>query len=172
MPIRSGVAISADAKSSPPDQRFGHTGPLFAAVADARPDGVCVSTPLLFVNDDSTRLALQAKRLLRSLNGSQEVIDGARFVLWWIQAESNMNCLHAVAFEIACISVSDKIHNARAILADRAVVGDAVWDRFSEKRGEVLWYYRALANAFLAALPGPAANELARLVTAMEAGAA
>ncbi|MCC6736907.1 MAG: HD domain-containing protein [Bauldia sp.] len=70
------------------------------------------------------------------------------------------------------VSVSDKIHNARAILADRAVVGDAVWDRFSEKRGEVLWYYRALANAFLAALPGPAANELARLVTAMEAGAA
>ncbi|MCW5714477.1 MAG: HD domain-containing protein [Bauldia sp.] len=66
------------------------------------------------------------------------------------------------------VSLSDKIHNARAILADRAVVGEAIWDRFSENRGEVLWYYRALSDAFLAALPGPAANELARLVAAME----
>jgi (p)ppGpp synthase/HD superfamily hydrolase len=70
------------------------------------------------------------------------------------------------------VSLADKIHNARAILADRAVIGDAVWDRFSEPRREVLWYYRALSDAFLAALPGPAANELARLVTAMEAGVA
>ncbi len=46
------------------------------------------------------------------------------------------------------VSIADKLHNARSILADHRRVGDAVWDRFSADRDETLWYYEALVGAF------------------------
>jgi (p)ppGpp synthase/HD superfamily hydrolase len=53
------------------------------------------------------------------------------------------------------ISLADKLHNARAILADYRRIGDALWSRFNvghpdlvDIRREVLWYYRELAGAF------------------------
>lgn len=44
------------------------------------------------------------------------------------------------------VSLADKVHNARAILADYREVGEALWDRFRGKRNGTLWYYRALAD--------------------------
>ncbi|MFB3855214.1 MAG: HD domain-containing protein [Vicinamibacterales bacterium] len=50
------------------------------------------------------------------------------------------------------VSASDKLHNARAILRDFKVVGDAVWPRFRDapepKRESVVGYYRGLVQAF------------------------
>ncbi|HEX8459284.1 MAG TPA: HD domain-containing protein [Pyrinomonadaceae bacterium] len=68
------------------------------------------------------------------------------------------------------VSMSDKLHNARAILSDYRQLGDAVFARF--KRGEshsVLWYYRKLADEFNATdSPSPLAQELARVVAELE----
>ena len=47
------------------------------------------------------------------------------------------------------VSLADKIHNARAMAADYASVGDALWERFSLKSREPNErYYRALSAAF------------------------
>jgi hypothetical protein len=46
------------------------------------------------------------------------------------------------------VSMADKLHNVRAILADYRIHGDGVWDRFSAGKADVLWYYRALVVAF------------------------
>jgi (p)ppGpp synthase/HD superfamily hydrolase len=53
------------------------------------------------------------------------------------------------------VSLADKLHNARAILADYRRIGDALWPRFNvgsddpaEIREQVRWYYRSLADAF------------------------
>jgi (p)ppGpp synthase/HD superfamily hydrolase len=62
------------------------------------------------------------------------------------------------------VSLADKTHNARAILADYCTLGDALWGRFTGGREGTLWYYRSLAEAFRSALPGPLADELARTV--------
>ncbi|MEC9398720.1 MAG: HD domain-containing protein [Myxococcota bacterium] len=48
------------------------------------------------------------------------------------------------------ISVADKLYNARTILRDLGVVGDEIWDRFKASKAQSLWYYRSLADAFLA----------------------
>jgi GTP pyrophosphokinase len=49
------------------------------------------------------------------------------------------------------VSLADKLHNARAILLDYRVHGEALWDRFKAGEGEsVRWYYRALYEAFAA----------------------
>jgi (p)ppGpp synthase/HD superfamily hydrolase len=62
------------------------------------------------------------------------------------------------------VSLADKLHNARAILFDVQVVGDEVWSRFDAHRDEVLWYYNALADAFIVRNAGPMALELKRTV--------
>ncbi len=66
------------------------------------------------------------------------------------------------------VSLADKTHNAAAINADLRAVGDAVWDRFTADREGVLWYYRALADAFRTKAPGIAAERFVREVEEME----
>jgi (p)ppGpp synthase/HD superfamily hydrolase len=73
------------------------------------------------------------------------------------------------------VSLADKLHNARSILRDLRdpAVGAAVFERFSTTRSETLWYYRALADAFVRIQPEwPMANELARTVEEIERTAA
>lgn len=67
------------------------------------------------------------------------------------------------------VSCADKIYNAQAILIDLGLHGPAVWGRFTGGREGSLWYYRALADALLRHLPGPAAERLSAIVTEIEA---
>ncbi|MBZ5512311.1 MAG: HD domain-containing protein [Acidobacteriia bacterium] len=53
--------------------------------------------------------------------------------------------------EVRLVSIADKVHNARAVLADHYEIGDEVFNRFSKGKQGTLWYYRALADAFRAA---------------------
>ena len=48
------------------------------------------------------------------------------------------------------VSAADKLYNSRAILRDLRFADDqqAVWDRLGRERDCVLWYYRALVDAF------------------------
>jgi (p)ppGpp synthase/HD superfamily hydrolase len=47
------------------------------------------------------------------------------------------------------VSCADKLHNARAILADHEVDGDKLWQRFTAKsKQDQLWYYEGLVDAF------------------------
>lgn len=66
------------------------------------------------------------------------------------------------------VSLADKLHNARAILADHRRIGDRVWQRFKATKEETLWYYRGLADKFLRLKPGPLAQELDVVVTELE----
>jgi hypothetical protein len=66
------------------------------------------------------------------------------------------------------VSLADKLHNARAIVADLRTHRNALWTRFNERDPAAhLWYYRWLADVFAARCPGPAATELSRAVEEM-----
>lgn len=70
---------------------------------------------------------------------------------------------------VLLVSASDKLHNARAILADYRVLGDALWSRFKGGKDGTLWYYRALVDAFRGAGTNPMlVDELDRTVTELE----
>lgn len=74
------------------------------------------------------------------------------------------------------VALADKVYNARTLLRDHDLVGDDLWDRFRATHAQTLWYYRALADAFLAKQwPTPTqrhlAGELERVVRALEARA-
>jgi (p)ppGpp synthase/HD superfamily hydrolase len=66
-------------------------------------------------------------------------------------------------------SACDKLHNARAILADLRAIGPAVFERFKPTPAQTLWHYRSLADTFTPCLPGELAEELDRTVSTIEA---
>ena len=68
----------------------------------------------------------------------------------------------------ALVSCADKLHNARAILADLREVGDELWGRFTGKKDGTLWYYRSLVDAFDNVFAGRLTDELRRTVEEIE----
>lgn len=88
---------------------------------------------------------------------------------WRARKEAYLTHLRAASPSTLRVSLADKLYNARAILRDRHEVGDAVWDRFNTGRDGQLWYYGALADAFVELRPGPMATELAETVEAIRA---
>ena len=49
---------------------------------------------------------------------------------------------------VRLVSSCDKLHNARAILADYQELGEGLWSRFNAGRDDLLWYYSSLLTAF------------------------
>lgn len=48
------------------------------------------------------------------------------------------------------VSLCDKLHNLRSLLADSRHLGRDHWSRFNASREDILWYYQALYDAFAA----------------------
>ena len=78
---------------------------------------------------------------------------------------------HASA-SVRLVSCADKLHNARAILADYRAIGDKLWSRFKGGRDGTLWYYRSLVVAFQNAGSNAIVEELERVVSEVERQAA
>jgi (p)ppGpp synthase/HD superfamily hydrolase len=63
------------------------------------------------------------------------------------------------------VSLADKVHNMRTILADYRVLGDPFWSRFKRGPDDQLWYYRALIEAYREhGVTSPLLGELDRAV--------
>jgi GTP pyrophosphokinase len=87
---------------------------------------------------------------------------------WRARKEAYLAHLPQASDAVRLVSAADKLHNARAILADYRVLGEELWARFNGGKEGTLWYYRALVTAFRAAGPSPLVDELARVVDELE----
>lgn len=87
---------------------------------------------------------------------------------WHPRKEAYLAHLETASASVLLVSAADKLHNARAILADHRTIGPAIWDRFKGGRAGTLWYYRALADTFTRRRPGRLAAELADVVSELE----
>ena len=67
---------------------------------------------------------------------------------WKQRKEKYMAHLEMATSDVLLVSGSDKLHNARAILADLHTVGMSVFDRFTASKEETLWYYATLSEIF------------------------
>ena len=88
---------------------------------------------------------------------------------WRPRKEAYIAHLATASERARLVSAADKLHNARSMLQDYRQVGEALWDRFNAGRDEVMWYNRALVEAFRQAGGGPIVDELDRVVSALEA---
>ena len=84
---------------------------------------------------------------------------------WRERKEAYLKHLETASDGALRVSLADKLHNARAILADYRVLGEDLWHRFAGKRDGTIWYYAALSATFARRRPGAMAEELARTVS-------
>jgi GTP pyrophosphokinase len=91
---------------------------------------------------------------------------------WRERKEAYVAKLAAASPSVRLVSLCDKLHNARAILADYRTGGEAVWARFNGGKQGTLWYYRALVEAFRAPGVTPLWQEFERVVREIEGLAA
>jgi (p)ppGpp synthase/HD superfamily hydrolase len=88
---------------------------------------------------------------------------------WRPRKEAYVAHVRAAPASVRLVSAADKLHNARSILADLRVSGDALWGRFTGGKEGTLWYYRALDGALGAAGTNAAVGgELGRVVREIE----
>jgi len=69
---------------------------------------------------------------------------------------------------VLLVSCADKLHNARCTLMDLREEGPGVWERFSGKREQTLWYYRSLIEVYDRHLDSPLVSALAEVVHDLE----
>jgi (p)ppGpp synthase/HD superfamily hydrolase len=95
--------------------------------------------------------------------------DGNRKPSWRKRKERYLKHLPKAPHKAKLVSLADKVHNARAILADHRRIGEKVWKRFNARKAAILWYYRSLADTFSRIRHHrPLAAELERVVSEME----
>jgi GTP pyrophosphokinase len=87
---------------------------------------------------------------------------------WRARKEAYLLHLEEAPPAVLRISAADKLHNARSILRDYAIVGEDLWNRFSAPAADQIWYYRSLADVFRRRLGGPLASDLSRTVADLE----
>jgi (p)ppGpp synthase/HD superfamily hydrolase len=72
---------------------------------------------------------------------------------WRPRKEAYIEHLASARPEVLRVSSADKLHNARAIVADLRRSGESAFDRFNGKKEGTLWYYREIVLAFEAGRP-------------------
>src|SRR5215468_2595496 len=95
-------------------------------------------------------------------------VDSTRKPPWRERKEQYISHLAHSSPSVRLVSASDKLHNARAILADSRQQGPACFGKFNGGREGTLWYYRSLVTAFRAHGNSPLLDELDRTVTELE----
>lgn len=74
---------------------------------------------------------------------------------WKIRKQQYIEHLKHADNDTKLVSLADKLHNARSILADYRQIREEIWKRFKRGRNEQLWYFGALAAAFEASRSQP-----------------
>lgn len=87
---------------------------------------------------------------------------------WRQRKEAYIAHIPTASPSVLLVSAADKLHNARSIMHDYRVMGEACWERFKGGKDGTLWYYRAIVEAFRQTGSTPLIEELARVVLDLE----
>jgi (p)ppGpp synthase/HD superfamily hydrolase len=119
--------------------------------------------------------ALTRKEIYRRFGKAiTEIIDGCTEDYaepkppWRQRKESYIARIPTAPPSVRLVSAADKLHNARSLLKDYRLLGDALWPRFKGGKEGSLWYYRSLIVAFRQAESTPLVDELDRVVSSLE----
>jgi (p)ppGpp synthase/HD superfamily hydrolase len=73
------------------------------------------------------------------------------------------NLRHASA-SVRLVSLADKLHNARSLLADHRQYGSSIWSHFKAGREGTLWYYQQLEQIYSETGSDSMTEEFSRIV--------
>jgi (p)ppGpp synthase/HD superfamily hydrolase len=63
---------------------------------------------------------------------------------WRGRKDSYLGHLRSANKDALVVSAADKLHNARAILADYRELGEGLWARFNAPKEDQLWFYEEM----------------------------
>jgi len=110
-------------------------------------------------------------RVARIVEGCTDALEAPK-PPWRERKERYLLHVRDMTPEVRLVSMADKLHNARTILADYRRIGETLWTRFRGGREGSLWYYRSVTDALADLGPHPLAEELHRTVAELEKEAA
>ncbi len=118
----------------------------------------------------------EALRRIRDRFGCdvEEIVAGCTDTLedpkppWKPRKEEYLERLRKASPSVKLVAAADKLHNARAMLADYRVVGEELWKRFNASKADLLWYHREVTEVLRAGGPAPLVEDLDRVVTELE----
>ncbi len=87
---------------------------------------------------------------------------------WQARKEAYLEHLNNASPEVLRVSLADKLHNARTLLVDLQLHGDAVWERFNGGKEGTLWYYRRLLQIFRLRNASPLVHEFRKVLEEVE----
>ena len=87
---------------------------------------------------------------------------------WRERKEAYLAHISEATGSVRLVSAADKLHNARAILEDYRIIGEALWNRFNGGKEGTLWYYRSAVDALRKVGTTPLIEELDRVVSEIE----
>jgi len=75
------------------------------------------------------------------------VVDPAHKAPWRKRKEAHLAELAVADPDVVLVSVADKLHNARTLVADLDVNGMSAMERFNASPDEIAWYYESMLAA-------------------------
>ena len=87
---------------------------------------------------------------------------------WRPRKEAHLRHLEDADAGVLRVTLADKLHNLRAIVADYRELGDALWARFNPD-ADPRWYNAALTALAARRAPGPLADRLAEALAELDA---
>lgn len=83
---------------------------------------------------------------------------------WEERKRAYLERLRSEADDVLLISAADKLYNAKSILDDYRLIGDAVWERFKRGADKQLWYFKELLAIFRGHPTNKIVDDLERVV--------
>jgi (p)ppGpp synthase/HD superfamily hydrolase len=83
---------------------------------------------------------------------------------WEERKNAYLERLRNESDDVLLISAADKLYNAKSILDDRRLIGDAVWQRFQRGSRQQLWYFHLLLAVFRANPTNKIVDDFERVV--------
>jgi (p)ppGpp synthase/HD superfamily hydrolase len=83
---------------------------------------------------------------------------------WQQRKQSYLDHLQQSSPEVCRVSLADKLHNLRSLVADLEMNGEVVWQRFNSPKANQLWYYQSLSTIFQARSHSSMSKAFAQLV--------
>jgi hypothetical protein len=86
---------------------------------------------------------------------------------WRERKQAYLDRLEEEPADVLCVSLADKLDNARTLARERRAYGEAVWERAGKDPDGQRWYFGALIDVFRRRAPGIVTEELAREVESL-----
>jgi (p)ppGpp synthase/HD superfamily hydrolase len=115
---------------------------------------------------------IKTREEIRQLFGNEvvEIVDGCSDCdsypkpPWEERKKNYLEKLRHCSPSVRRVSLADKLHNARSLLASWQTYGDSIWSQFKAGKKGTLWFYQELLQIYLATGSDLMTEEYSRVI--------